>query len=71
MMKNTTILNYYFKKIVIAKIKILKIEKKTKKEFIIKVIMENPTSTPKTNEIQKPVETKDVIEIIKNYSWIP
>jgi len=32
--------------------------------------MENPTS-PKTNEIQKPVETKDVMEIIKNYSWIP
>lgn len=71
MMKNTTILNYYFKKNVIAKIKILKIEKKIKKEFIIKVIMENPTSTPKTNEIQKPVETKDVMEIIKNYSWIP
>lgn len=64
-MKNTTILNYYFKKI-----EILKIEKKNKKESIIKIIMEKPTS-PKTNEIQKPVETKDVMEIVKNYSWIP
>jgi len=33
--------------------------------------METQTSTPKTNEIQKPAETKDVMEIVKNYSWIP
>lgn len=33
--------------------------------------METQTSTPKTNEIQKPVETKDVMEIVTNYSWIP
>lgn len=41
-----------------------------KTKEILKVIMEKPFS-PKTNEIQKPVETKDVMEIIKNYSWIP